>query len=405
MGICVKVARTKREIDDTTWVRHQVFVVEDGKFAGQSFPNGRMTDHYDTMPGIYNLIAYDGAEPVATIRLSQDSSLGLPAEEYFDFKPYRQTVWRDYVERCFDPSRAEELAEPVFVSGSMLSVRARWRNRRDVIRAIYRLSAAIAQAIFHATHIIAVVRHSTVGMYRRLGFHPIDDHFWNSAIGEHVIPLAAPATAFYRWAFGGGIDTPLNGFTDRFERLYVKAGETIYSEGDGASHAYIIAAGDIRITRRREDSAELTLCHLMAGELFGESALVHDKPRATTAVAITNAELISLSRDAIQREAEEKPERLQMLLRAANDRLRKLEDLFAALVSSPDSERLEHALDLARFRTVADPSIPEHRTFFGGPAELASTAAVDEETARLFLDEARDKGALTYSQKLIRFLR
>ena len=56
-------------------------------------------------------------------------------------------------------------------------------------------------------------------------------------------------------------------------------------------------------------------------------------------------------------------------------------------------------------RTIPDPRAPGESTFKGGPTDLAMRAAVDEDAARRFLDVATEKGALTYSQNQIRFLR
>ena len=72
---------------------------------------------------------------------------------------------------------------------------------------------------------------------------------------------------------------------------------------------------------------------------------------------------------------------------------------------APNRERLEYGLRLARMRTIPDPKVPGQSTFKGGPTDLAMRAAVDEDSARRFLDLATEQCALTYSQNQIRFLR
>ena len=44
MAIRLKVAKTPEEIDDALWVRHEVFIVEDGKFGGKPMAGKRMMD-------------------------------------------------------------------------------------------------------------------------------------------------------------------------------------------------------------------------------------------------------------------------------------------------------------------------------------------------------------------------
>ena len=92
MAIRITVASSQQEIDDALWVRHEVFVVEDGKFGGKPLPDARIIDRFDAFPHVWNIIAYDGAEPIATIRLTRENQLGLPAEKYYDFGEYRKSA-------------------------------------------------------------------------------------------------------------------------------------------------------------------------------------------------------------------------------------------------------------------------------------------------------------------------
>ena len=70
--IRVKVARNGRELDDVFHLRWHVYAQEEGLFGGSgSVPY--ISDRFDAHPVCYNLIAYDGAEPVATLRLNGDT--------------------------------------------------------------------------------------------------------------------------------------------------------------------------------------------------------------------------------------------------------------------------------------------------------------------------------------------
>jgi len=52
MPIRIKLARSPKEIDDALWLRHEVFVVEDGKFGGKPVPGHRLVDHFDAFPSV-----------------------------------------------------------------------------------------------------------------------------------------------------------------------------------------------------------------------------------------------------------------------------------------------------------------------------------------------------------------
>ena len=71
---------------------------------------------------------------------------------------------------------------------------------------------------------------------------------------------------------------------------HVKAGETIFKEGDAAAEVYVIWSGrvGIQLGNRLLDTLE-------ANEIFGEMALIDDKPRSATAVALTEVPLIPIS--------------------------------------------------------------------------------------------------------------
>ncbi len=72
---------------------------------------------------------------------------------------------------------------------------------------------------------------------------------------------------------------------------YLKAGETVFKEGDIATEFYVIKNGqiDIQLGNRLLDS-------LGANDIFGEMALIDSAPRSATALAKTDAEIVPISK-------------------------------------------------------------------------------------------------------------
>lgn len=70
----------------------------------------------------------------------------------------------------------------------------------------------------------------------------------------------------------------------------LKAGETIFSVGDEAEELYIIEQGDVEIRLGNR-----LLATLGENSIFGEMALIDDKPRSATAVAATDVKLVPVS--------------------------------------------------------------------------------------------------------------
>ncbi len=79
---------------------------------------------------------------------------------------------------------------------------------------------------------------------------------------------------------------------ERFGRI-CKAGEVLFREGDPGKEMFVIQSGTVRLTRVIRGSERL-LAEIGAGEFFGEMSIINDKPRAATAVAVDDAQLLAL---------------------------------------------------------------------------------------------------------------
>lgn len=284
----------------------------------------------------------------------------------------------------------------------MLAIRAQWRRRRDVIRAMFRMAATVCHR-YGATHILVVVNHETAGMYRRLGFTQLSDKIWNEEIGNHVIPLVGTTEQFLGWAFRDLPETALSAFQDSFERMVYRGGETVFLEGDIGDHAYVVDSGEIRISRKRGNGEELTLAHLNRGDLFGELALIDEQPRSASAIAGVDSELMTLDRATFQSQLQVNPERCRRLFRIFSARMRSMDELAMVLAFAPQGQRLEFAIEIARQQATPDKSNPDQLVFRGGPRELALLAAVDELAAIEFLNRGVETGILEFSQRHISF--
>ncbi len=223
MAMKLKIASTAKEMDDVFWLRYEVYVIEDGKYGDANFHDKRIVDRFDAFPGCVNIIAYEGQEPVGTLRISLDTGLGLPSEEYFDLTPHRAEIecqWQN------------QYQQPTLVTcAGMLAVRQKWKNRRDVIKALFKM----AIGVWHSsgvTHTYATVNYETVSMYDRLGFSPLADKLWVESIGNYIIPIAARFESLYQWAFGHLQSDLLQAYSGHFERLLLKRNETLFSQGE-----------------------------------------------------------------------------------------------------------------------------------------------------------------------------
>ncbi len=108
----------------------------------------------------------------------------------------------------------------------------------------------------------------------------------------------------------------------KLRRRTVPAGEIIVRQGGSGSSLFLVARGVIRVSRQ-EGGASRDLATLIAGEFFGEMALLHGTPRTATCRAMTPCALHELRRDDIDTVRSVCPEIQRALVEA--DRQRRAE--------------------------------------------------------------------------------
>ncbi len=75
-----------------------------------------------------------------------------------------------------------------------------------------------------------------------------------------------------------------------------KFGEKIFKEGDPSNRLFIIAEGEVRISRDVPGSGEEALAVLKPGACFGEMAVFNRSERSTDAIANVDCKLITIIR-------------------------------------------------------------------------------------------------------------
>jgi CRP-like cAMP-binding protein len=75
-----------------------------------------------------------------------------------------------------------------------------------------------------------------------------------------------------------------------------KFGQTIFKEGEKGNRLYIIADGEVRISRQVPGSGEEALSVLKKGACFGEMAVFDRSERSTDAIANKDCMLLTITR-------------------------------------------------------------------------------------------------------------
>ena len=404
MAIKLKVARTALELDDVFKLRYQVYVEERGKFGDAPLSDPRIVDHFDTLPDVVNIIAYAEDAAIATMRINQDSSIGLPAEHYFDFSGVRDALAQSYIPD--NTGRSSQL--PVIVSCSMLAIHKDWRNRRQVIFSLFKMAAGVMHS-WGSTHMICSISEETLSLYGRLGFDTIAEPAWNESVGDSMVPVMAPFEKFFQWAFGG-INLKishfwLDNFCAQFERLLLSPGEMLFDQGDTAEHTYAVDEGLVAITRKDPEGNEVVLANLAKGALFGELAIFDGESRSAKATALVNTELISIERAHMFDIIKRNPENLVQLLQHLAKKVRETDILAMVQAFAPQTSRVDFTLSQLWDSAVPDPKNPDRRVVKIGPSQIARTARVREDEVRKVLEIKKAAGSIDYGENMTRFLK
>jgi alkyl hydroperoxide reductase subunit AhpC len=87
----------------------------------------------------------------------------------------------------------------------------------------------------------------------------------------------------------------LDSLAEHAEKLWYSDGVSIVAEGDDANRFYVIAKGEVAVTRRTAEDEEIELATLGPGQFFGEVGLLAETRRTATVRAIGDVELLALS--------------------------------------------------------------------------------------------------------------
>lgn len=80
------------------------------------------------------------------------------------------------------------------------------------------------------------------------------------------------------------------------EQLEVAAGETVVRQGDPAERFFIVVSGRLEVRRREDGGEERVLNAMGPGQFFGEVAIMQDRPRTASVVAVEPSTLLALDR-------------------------------------------------------------------------------------------------------------
>lgn len=107
-----------------------------------------------------------------------------------------------------------------------------------------------------------------------------------------------------------------------FEEQTFDIGETLFKEGDAGDNAYLVKSGKVKIVKEKGDTSNRTLATVGSGHVIGEMALIDDKPRAASAIALEISVVMVINKSNFQDRLAKTDPVIVRLLNTFTDRLR-----------------------------------------------------------------------------------
>lgn len=297
MGVRVRLAKEPEELSALMRLRYRVFVEEDGYLPPRD--ERMIHDFFDVLPTTSNLIALVDHEVVGGCRLTLNSAAGMPSDADFDFAPYLPEGARPAAGSLMCVTRSARMA-PRLISGLLKML-------------FYRAHAS------RCTHLVALLNPRIRLMLERIGMRPVGEAFTDLK-GRQSLPMVANLADLSHTFRQFLARQDLSLWLDTFERAFFEDGEPIVEEGAYGDEAYLVVGGRAAATAPDRDGQPQVLQRFEVGALFGELALLTDRPRSSTVRSVDNTDVMVVRRADFHRQLRQSPDLMARLLHSMGDR-------------------------------------------------------------------------------------
>lgn len=160
----------------------------------------------------------------------------------------------------------------------------------------------------------------------------------------------------------------------------------VFCECQPGAELYIIQKGQVKITKI-VDNNEVLLAVLKAGDMFGEMALLENKPRSASAIALEGSQLLAVNRQNFNQMVSTQPQLIARLTTTLADRIWLLyKQLANTLINDPIGRMYDMlVIQLEKLKVPFQPG--KAYPFDFGPTELANMCAIPKESANRIITE------------------
>lgn len=227
--------------------------------------------------------------------------------------------------------------------------------------------------------------HAAYAYQRYLQWKPNGDKVSQSKMRLQAMnkPLKAPPVA----------DSSIN-------RQY-KPGELIFCENEPGYELYILQSGRVKITKM-VDGQEVMLAVLQPGDIFGEMAILDNKPRTATAIMAEESSMLAINKANFEGMVKAQPQLATKLITLLSERIwtayRQLANL---MISEPQGRLFDTLLTLAEKHHARIASRSSYNFDIGGKDLLTMVGFDPDKDENMLLDMLKSRWLKLDGGKLI----
>jgi DNA-binding response OmpR family regulator len=103
--------------------------------------------------------------------------------------------------------------------------------------------------------------------------------------------------------------------------LSFKAGEYVMKEGEIGTDVFFVKEGHLKVTKRADNGAEVTVTNINAGEMIGEMGFLLHKNRSASVMALTDSTLLCIPKEKFEAVMAGQPKWFRVLFETITSRL------------------------------------------------------------------------------------
>ncbi|MBN1932674.1 MAG: cyclic nucleotide-binding domain-containing protein [Desulfobacterales bacterium] len=275
MPICLKIAKTSEEKNHVYQLRHKVFVEEEKRFCHHS---DHIIDRYDSFEETVNILAFKNDIPIATIRLTTENPIGLPAFEHYDFT--------DLIGR---------IEEKCACLGWFCSLK-KYRKHRGLIHGLLKMCVREMRKV-NARHILATLHPPLFNMLAKsFSAKPVGEEFLSERLNTPMLPIHIDIELLPPGTREASQDPLQMIFSESDERRIYQKDEIIIKQGESGNEVFLIMRGSVRLLPfskinnkflpNFDDKGPLSDEDVLLGpgQIFGEISLIDGGKRTKTVI-------------------------------------------------------------------------------------------------------------------------